>query len=218
MVGNDERVVVKAARALSPGGVRVDRAPHQDLGRQMARLRRYDLVVLDIAENDSPEAEPSAPDIRRAYPGHRVMVLSGSTRAEDRERWLRLGATDHLAKPIAVVELVARIGSHLRQTGRRSGEPPRPAIAPPIVLDRVRHLADAGRGPVRLSETELRLLQHLLARAPEPSSREELLAAVWGLTDQPRSNVLEAGIARLRHKLGASVIETVRGVGYRLYA
>jgi two-component system OmpR family response regulator len=217
IVGDGVRSVMKAARALEPAGVRVDRARDHDTGRRMARLRPYDLIVLDLPANDSPQPDLSLLDIRVAYPGQRVMVLSNAANSHDRAHWLRLGAADHLAKPIAVVELVARIVTHLRRSREGPSRAPRPAAAP-LVLDRARHLADAGRGPVRLSETELRLLQCLLARAPGHSSREELLAKVWGFTDQPRSNVLEAGVARLRQKLGEDVIETVRGIGYRLYA
>jgi two-component system OmpR family response regulator len=69
-----------------------------------------------------------------------------------------------------------------------------------------------------LSEREFLVLQHLLRRDGEVCTREELLADVWGYAFDPQSNVVEVYVSRLRAKLGAELIETVRNVGYRLEA
>jgi DNA-binding response OmpR family regulator len=85
-------------------------------------------------------------------------------------------------------------------------------------MDSEARSADAGKGPVRLTDREYRLLRHLKNNAGKPCSREELLADVWGMWFDPGSNLVEVTIRRVRHKLGPEVIETVRGVGYRIPA
>ena len=84
-----------------------------------------------------------------------------------------------------------------------------------VLLDVRRRVADAGHGPVHLSEKEFLVLQHLMRRSPEVCGREELLADVWGLSFDPGSNIVEVCVGRLRQKLGADIVETVRNVGYR---
>jgi two-component system OmpR family response regulator len=79
-------------------------------------------------------------------------------------------------------------------------------------------VADAGKGLVSLSEREFLLLQHLMRKEGEVCTREELLAEVWGFSFDPGSNVVDVYVGRLRSKLGAELIETVRNVGYRLEA
>ena len=77
-----------------------------------------------------------------------------------------------------------------------------------------RRVVDLGSGPVRLPEREFFLAQHLMREAGKVCAREELLSAVWGYSFDTGSNVLDVYIARLRSKLGADTIETVRNVGY----
>jgi DNA-binding response OmpR family regulator len=79
----------------------------------------------------------------------------------------------------------------------------------------MRRTADAGSGAVGLSEREFLLLRHLLQGRGEVFTRERLLAEVWGYSFDPGSNVVDVCVGRLRAKLGADTIETVRNVGYR---
>jgi len=85
-------------------------------------------------------------------------------------------------------------------------------------LDVIRREADAGSGPVALAEREFLLLRELMRNAGRTVSKERLLSAVWGYHFEPESNVLDVYVRRLRAKLGADSVITVRGEGYRVDA
>jgi len=87
-----------------------------------------------------------------------------------------------------------------------------------VTLELLRRTADAGSGPVSLSEREFLLLQHFMRRHHEVCTREELLDDVWGYSFDPGTNVVDVYVGRLRAKLGSDVIETVRNVGYSFCA
>jgi DNA-binding response OmpR family regulator len=135
---------------------------------------------------------------------------------EEKVRCLELGASDYLSKPFALQELIARIRARLRQAA--SGPEERSLRVGSVTLDRVRRVADAGDGPVGLTEREYALLSYLMERRGDVCSRMRLLADVWGFDFDPGSNIVDACVRRLRAKLGAGVIETVRNVGYRFNA
>ena len=85
-------------------------------------------------------------------------------------------------------------------------------------LDVIRREADAGSGPVALAEREFLLLRELMRNAGRTVSKERLLSAVWGYHFEPESNVVDVYVRRLRAKLGADSVITVRGEGYRVDA
>jgi DNA-binding response OmpR family regulator len=87
-----------------------------------------------------------------------------------------------------------------------------------VTLDLTRRVANSGDGPVALSEREFLLLENLMRRDGDVCTRQRLLADVWGYSFDPGSNVVDVCVGRLRAKLGADVIETVRNVGYRFDA
>jgi DNA-binding response OmpR family regulator len=87
-----------------------------------------------------------------------------------------------------------------------------------LTLDLIRRQADEGSGPIPLAEREFLLLSELLRNAGHTVSKDRLLASVWGYHFDPRSNVVDVYVRRLRAKLGSETIVTVRGVGYRIDA
>jgi DNA-binding response OmpR family regulator len=131
-------------------------------------------------------------------------------------RCLEIGASDYLSKPFALAELVARVRARLRQAA--SGPEERRIRAGGVTLDRLRRVADAGAGSVTLTEREFGLLEYLMRSAGEVCTRMQLLADVWGFGFDPGSNVVDVCVRRLRAKLGAGLIETIRSVGYRFDA
>jgi DNA-binding response OmpR family regulator len=212
VVDDEPRIVSFVSRALRAEGLQVDGASDGVHGFDLARTGRYELVVLDLLL-------PGMDGVRvlerliEERPTQRVLVLSALSDVEQKVRCLELGASDYLSKPFALAELVARVRARLRQVA--SGPEERYVRAGDVTLDRVRRTADAGAGPVGLTERESSLLEFLMLRRGDVCSRSRLLSDVWGYGFDPGSNLVDVCVGRLRAKLGADVIETVRSVGYR---
>jgi DNA-binding response OmpR family regulator len=149
-------------------------------------------------------------------PAQRVLILSAVGDVTSKVHCLELGATDYLPKPFAVAELVARVRARLRQPLPERDD--RWLRAGGVTLDTTRRTAEYQRRSVVLSEREFLLLEHLMRRAGDVCGREQLLADVWGYDFDPGTNVVDVYVGRLRAKLGVSLIETVRNVGYCLAA
>jgi two-component system OmpR family response regulator len=147
-----------------------------------------------------------------------VLLLTALGRIEDRVEGLEAGADDYLVKPFAFSELVARINA----LGRR---PPITALQTeieigPLAMDLLKREVRRGGRPVPLQPREFRLLEELMRNADRVVTRTMLLEGVWGFHFDPQTNIVETHMSRLRAKLnegGAEdLIETVRGVGYRM--
>jgi two-component system, OmpR family, response regulator len=215
VVDDEPRIVDFVSRALAAEGLGVDSASDGDRGLQMARTGRYELVVLDLLL-PGKDGVSVLEDLMEARPQQRVLVLSALSDVENKVRCLELGASDYLHKPFALVELVARVRARLRQPASGPGE--RSVRCGGVTLDLVRRTADPGTGAVALSEREFLLLRYLIHTRGAVSTRERLLSEVWGYSFDPGSNVVDVCVGRLRAKLGAETIETVRNVGYRFNA
>ena len=212
VVDDEPRIVSFVARALTAEGFRVDGAQDGVRGLDLARTGRYELVVLDLL---LPGLD-GVTVLRRLIderPQQRVLVLSALSDVKEKVRCLELGASDYLSKPFALAELVARVRARLRQAG--SGPEERHITVGEVTLDRMRRVADAGEGPVALTERESELLEYLMTRRGDVCTRAQLLADVWGFAFDPGSNVVDVCVGRLRAKLGSHIVETVRNVGYR---
>ena len=155
-------------------------------------------------------------ELMESRPSQRVLVLSALSDVETKVRCLEFGASDYVSKPFSLAELVARIRARLRQPA--SGPDQQVLRLRGVTLDLTRRVANSGDGPVALSEREFLLLEYLMRRDGDVCTRQRLLADVWGYSFDPGSNVVDVCVGRLRAKLGADVIETVRNVGYRLDA
>jgi DNA-binding response OmpR family regulator len=223
VVDDEDRICRFLGRALRSAGYDVDCATTGPAALAAATQHEYALVILDLMLPGLHGSEV----LRQMLvdrPDLRVLVLSATTGVETRVGCLEAGAVDYLAKPFAIAELLARVRSRLRESasederdgaGRRT---PRRAAdeveAGGIRLDTRRRSLDV-RGMRRpLSQREYALLLHLMQHEGTVCSREELLSDVWGYTFDPGSNIVDVYIGRLRAKLDADSIETVRNVGY----
>jgi DNA-binding response OmpR family regulator len=183
-------------------------------GLRRALSEPYDLVILDLL---MPGLDGTAVlrGILARKPEQAVMVLSALTATGSKVSALELGAEDYLAKPFAFDELLARVHARLRNAARTASTR---LATPRLTLDVIRREADAGSGPVALAEREFLLLQELMRNAGRTVSKERLLSAVWGYHFEPESNVVDVYVRRVRAKLGAEAVITVRGEGYRVDA
>jgi len=215
VVDDEPKIVGFVSRALSAEGFQVDGATDGARGLDLARTGGYELVVLDLLL-PSIDGVTVLQELMDSRPSQRVLVLSALSDVETKVRCLEFGASDYVSKPFALAELVARIRARLRQPA--SGRDQRVLRLRGVTLDLTRRVADSGDGPVALSEREFLLLEYLMSRDGDVCTRQRLLADVWGYSFDPGSNVVDVCVGRLRAKLGADVIETVRNVGYRFDA
>jgi len=214
VVDDEPRIVSFVSRALSAEGFQVDGAPDGTRGLELAATGAYDLVVLDLL---LPELDGVSvlQGVMERRPAQRVLVLSALSDVETKVRCLEFGASDYLSKPFSLAELIARVRARLRQPG--VGPRHRFLHRFGLTLDLTRRVAETEGRRVTLSEREFLLLERLMREDGEVCSRQRLLADVWGYSFDPGSNVVDVCIGRLRTKLGADLIETVRNVGYRFH-
>lgn len=214
LVIDDEPNILRfLSRALRGHGFHVDCASDALRGLEILRSGDYGLLVLDLLM-PGVDGITTLKTIMASTPEQPVMVLSALADVESKVRCLELGAADYVTKPFVLEELLARVRARLRQPSAQ--ETKLLISAGGIRLDLQRHVANAGNGDVQLSAREFVLLLYLMQRAGTVCPREQLLAEVWDTPFDPHTNVVDVYIRRLRRKLGAGAIETLRNVGYAL--
>ena len=216
VIEDEPRILAFLARGLEVEGFTVDGADDGRTGARRAVGGGYDLVILDLL---LPRLDGFAVlrELQSKRPELPVVIVSARSELETKLRGFDLGASDYLSKPFSFDELLARVRAQLRRG--RPDENGSVVHAGLLSLDLARRQARLGDVVAALSDREFRLLHHLVLHEGEVVSRERLLADVWGYHFDPRSNVVDVCVRRLRQKLGATApIETIRHGGYRLTA
>jgi DNA-binding response OmpR family regulator len=185
-----------------------------DDGEHAERLsltEEFDLMILDMG---LPEREGFHVLQELRARGNRLPVLVLTGRSErDVVMCLEAGADDYMKKPFEFEELLARVRTRLRSAAT---EETHVLHVGDVRLDLRTRRATVGDRTVELTAREFSLLEMLLRHADQVLSRGQLLSHVWGYSFDPTTNLVNVYINSLRKKLGADVIETVRGIGYRL--
>ena len=148
-----------------------------------------------------------------------VILLTAKNTEYDKVVGLDSGADDYIAKPFGMMELVARIRAVLRRSGGEPGDADgQPLTAGDICVDERAHSVFVGGQEVQLTLKEYQLLRLLMKNRGAVLTRDVLLENIWGYGSESETRTVDVHIRTLRHKLGAasSLIETVRGVGYRM--
>lgn len=216
VIEDEPRILAFLSRGLQAEGFVVDGAGDGPAGLSHALADRYDLVVLDLLLPKLGGLEVLR-ELQRQRPQLPVVIVSARSDLPTKLRGFDLGASDYVSKPFSFDELLARVRAQLR-SGRRGGDGS-VVQAGTLTLDLARREARLGDVVAELSDREFRLLHHLVRHQGEVVSRERLLSEVWGYHFDPRSNVVDVCVRRVRQKLGSEApIETVRHGGYRLTA
>ncbi|MBK7473331.1 MAG: winged helix-turn-helix domain-containing protein [Betaproteobacteria bacterium] len=151
--------------------------------------------------------------VRRAGVTLPVLVLTARDAVPERIRGLDAGADDYIVKPVDLHELAARLRALVR---RAHGQPQECLTAQDVVLDPAARSVQQAGLPVTLAAREFDLLHALMLNAGRVLSREQLAARLYSWGEEVESNAVEVHIHHLRRKLGAALVQTVRGVGYML--
>ncbi|MFY9810583.1 response regulator transcription factor [Aquabacterium sp.] len=172
----------------------------------------YDLVLLDLMLPDG-RGLPFLRRLRARGEATPVIILTALDQVSDRIEGLNAGADDYLVKPFDLAELSARIGS----VARRYGGNPNPLITHgPLQIDLTARSIHRDGHPVQLTAREWALLEALLSRRGQLLSKAQLEDKLYAFDAEVESNTIEVHVSRLRKKLGAELIVTERGLGYRL--
>ena len=177
---------------------------------------RPSLVMLDVMLPDYDGVELLKLLKRNARTNDLPVIMATARGAEiEKIRALDLGADDYLAKPFSMMEMVARIKAVLR---RYKSEKPKVLEASNLTLDESSHTVKEGNRSIELTYKEYELLSLLLKHQGRVYSREQILDLIWGHNYDGENRTVDVHIRTLRSKLGdaASLIKTVRGVGYKL--
>jgi two-component system OmpR family response regulator len=214
---DDEDTAEFVARGLGELGHNVLRAADGPDALHFATTEPVDLIVLDRML-PGIDGLTVLKRLRTADVEAPVLLLTALGRIEDRVQGLEAGADDYLVKPFAFSELAARINALGRR--RPLSDAPVQFEVGPVRMDLLTRQVKRGGVPVPLQPREFRLLEELMRNSDRAVTRTMLLERVWGFHFDPQTNIVETHISRLRAKLnqggGADVIETIRGVGYRM--
>jgi two-component system, OmpR family, response regulator len=212
LVEDDRLLAQEIANALRRENFAVDIAANGEDGHHLGDTEAYDAAVLDLGLPKMPGAA-----VLRAWRGSGrqlpVLILTARDGWTEKVEGFKAGADDFLTKPFRIEELIMR----LRALVRRSAGHAAPGIAcGPLSLDAPTGVFELNGLPLKLTALEWRVLQCLILRKDVVVDRIDLMEKVYEGDAGTDSNSLEVIVARLRHKIGHDLIETVRGRGYRL--
>ena len=217
LVVDDERSIVDFLRlGLQYEGFEVQSAPDGQAALRMISEFKPHVVVLDVM---MPKLDGLA--VAQAIRGNKdtgVIILSAKDELQDRIKGLEVGADDYLVKPFDFGELLARIRAVMRRRNPTAG--PQLQVQDVVMDEGTREVRRAGR-PIELSAREFDLLRLLMMHPNQVLPRDRILDQVWGYNFFGDANNVEVYVRYLRQKLGDEkhqLIQTVRGVGYRIKA
>lgn len=212
LVEDDTALGAAIRDQIASDGHSVDWATRLDMATDALAAAAYDLILLDLMLPDGLGI-PFLKTLRGRGDVTPVIILTALDQVSDRIAGLNAGADDYMIKPFDLAELSARIGSVAR---RYAGNPN------PIVTLGALNVDLAGRNlslngkPVMLTAREWVLFEAFVQRPGQLLSKAQLEERLYSFDKEIESNAIEVHVSRLRKKLGAGVIETERGLGYRL--
>jgi two-component system OmpR family response regulator len=213
LIVEDEPSLARQLRqTLESAGYAVDSAEDGEEGQFLGETESYDAVILDLG---LPEVDGLTVLDRWRKAGHKmpVLVLTARDSWSDKVAGLDAGADDYLAKPFQSEELIARLRALIR---RASGNASSELVAGDVRLDSRSGRVTLAGEPVKLTAQEYKLLSYLMHHKGKVVSRTELIEHIYDQDFDRDSNTIEVFITRIRKKLGADLITTIRGLGYSL--
>jgi DNA-binding response OmpR family regulator len=218
IVEDEKRIADFLDRGLRAEGHFCVIAGDGEEGLKLALEGEFDLILLDLVL-PRMHGHEVCQQLRMNKVNTSLMILTAMDSVDDVVAGLRLGADDYMTKPFSFEELLARIESVMRRNTTRAEEDPC-LRGGRIVFDRRSLRVTIDGEEVHMTAKELAILELLMTNPGMLFSRERILSNVWGLNMDPMTNVVDVYIGKLRKKIDRdedeSMIETVRGLGYRL--
>ena len=217
LVEDDAEAAAYVRRGLTEAGHAVDHAQTGREGLNLAIGEAYDVIILDRM---LPQIEGLTilRTMRASGVDTPVLLLPAMGGIEDRVEGLEAGGDDYLVKPFAFAELSARVNALARRPPTQAA--PTVFQIADLQLDLLKRTVTRGGVRIELQPREFQLLEYLMRHAGRVVTRTMLLEAIWGFHFEPRTNIVETHVSRLRGKIdrgGAEeLIHTVRGSGYRM--
>jgi two-component system, OmpR family, response regulator len=218
IVEDDATIAEFVGRGLREAGFAVDHAGDGEQGLGLASSGAYDVAIVDLML-PKRDGLTLIQAMRRQDVRTPVLILSAKHTVDDRVRGLESGGDDYLTKPFAFPELLARVQALIR---RATGAPAATQLTVgDLTLDLLsRRATRAGREIDPLRPREFALLEYLMRNAGRVVSKTMILSHVWDYNFDPRTNVVDVLVFRLREKVDkgfdTKLIQTVRGIGYVL--
>jgi len=214
VVEDDPDLARQLEAALGDAGYVVDLAADGEEGHFLGDTEPYDAVILDLGLPviDGLTVLERWRGAGRAMP---VLLLTARGRWSEKVTGFDSGADDYVTKPFQMEEVLARLRALIR---RAAGHASSELSCGPLTLDTSRGRVALDGAPVKLTAQEFRLLSYLMHHQGQIVSRTELTEHLYSQDFDRDSNTIEVFVGRLRKKIGGDLIETVRGLGYRLAA
>ena len=212
LVEDEQRLADRLAATFGDAGYAVDVAGDGEQADFLAHTERYDIVVLDLG---LPKIDGLTLLRRWRSAGNRtpVLVLTARGSWHEKVQGIDGGADDYVSKPFQMEEVLARVRGLIR---RSTGQLEPAFRCGGVVLDTRLARVTRDGAPVKLTSHEFRVLSYLMHHRDRVVSQAELTEHIYAQAFDRESNTVEVFVARLRRKLGATFIETVRGLGYRV--
>ena len=189
-----------------------DLAPTLSYARDLLATMPYDLILLDLGLPDGRGID-FLKALRAKGSVTPVMILTAHDRITERIEGLNAGADDYMIKPFDLAELSARIAA----VARRYAGNPNPLITlGALKIDLAAHAIHGPKGQIDLSHREWIIFEALLQRPGQIVSKSQIEDQIYAFDSEVESNTIEVYVSRLRKKLGKDVVQTLRGMGYRL--
>src|ERR1700704_6507691 len=218
LIEDKKKTAAFLAKGLREDGLTVEIAPDGESGLDLARSKKFDLLIVDVMLPNK-DGWAVVAELRKSGMRTPILFLTARDSVRDRVKGLELGADDYLVKPFAFSELLARVRSVLRRAPERQTEHLR---IDDLEIDMRRHKAARSGVPLNLTPKEFLLLVHLVRSAGEVVSRAEIAEHVWDIGFKTDTNVVDVVVRRLRAKVDdpfkRKLVHTIRGVGYVLKA
>ena len=214
VVEDDKDLNRQLGDALADAGYVVDRAFDGEEGHFLGDTEPYDAIILDLG---LPQMDGLSVLERWRRDGRKtpVLILTARDRWSDKVSGIDAGADDYVAKPFHIEEVLARVRALIR---RAAGHASSEISCGPLRIDTKTSRATVDGAPLKLTSLEFRLLAYLMHHLGEVISRTELVEHLYDQDFDRDSNTIEVFVGRLRKKMGVDMIETIRGMGYRIRA